>query len=250
MHSPKVSVIMPLYNSSKADESINSVIMQSYKNWELIITDDCSNFESFEGLKNKYSPDKRIKFFRLSENSGPAVARNNSIKKSKGEFIAFLDSDDIWLPNKLKVQLKIMLENEYSFSYTAFLRISETGNKISEMLPMQSIVDYTRLLKTCDIGCSTVMLNRSYFKDVFMPNIAKRQDYALWLKLLKTSEFAYGIDMVLTHYRIMGDSVSSNKLKAAVYQFRVYYYIERLGVFRSLFYMLYYTYFGIKKTYF
>jgi glycosyltransferase involved in cell wall biosynthesis len=251
MRTPLVSVIMPSYNSLKfIFEAIESVRNQTYGNWELLITDDYSEDETYDKLINYAEKDKRIKLFQLSQNSGPAVARNKSIKEARGEYLAFLDSDDIWLPIKLQSQINYMLNMDLSFTYTAFLRINEKGKEISSKLAMSKITTYSDLLKTCDIGCSTVILKKSYFSNLEMPIISKRQDYALWLRLLKKCEYAYGLDQVLTYYRINRNSVSSNKFKAAIFQFRVYFSIEKLGLFRSVYYMLHYIYFGIKKTYF
>lgn len=240
---------MPTYNSEGyIKNTLNSIFFQTYSNWEVLITDDCSTDGTWEFLEGISKKDDRIKIFKLRINSGPAIARNYSISKAKGRFIAFLDSDDIWYPDKLKIQLNFMLENEFTFTFTAYDKINEEGNYVGS-IKAPAEVTYNDLLKTCSIGCLTVIYDTSKIGKIYMPLIKKRQDFALWLKILKIIPKAYGLNTPLSKYRIMSNSVSSNKFKASNYQWKVYREIENLSVISSIYYFVYYSVNGLIKTY-
>jgi len=251
MENPLVSIITPNYNSSNFIEAtLNSVIAQTYSNWEIIIVDDNSTDNGVEIIKSFQAqfPDK-IKFIAFQENKGAALSRNEAIKNAKGRFIAFLDSDDLWYPNKLEKQIQFMLQNSYAFTFTAYDKIDEQGNEIGHIdVPLK--INYTDLLKTCSIGCLTAIYDTKILGKVYMPNIRKRQDYALWLKILKKEENAFGINEFLAKYRVRNNSISSNKIKAAQYQFKIYREVEQLSFFQSIFHMITYTVYGVVKTYF
>lgn len=247
----KVSVIIPSFNSYEyTKRAIESVINQSEKSIEILITDDWSSDGTYEKLKKQFNKTSEVKIFQLPQNMGPAHARNNSIKYSNGRFIAFLDSDDVWYEDKLSIQLAFMEKHRVPFSYTAYQTVDDKGNLIRGKINVPNTLSYNDLLRTCDIYCSTVIYDTNYFGKVLMPKIRKRQDYGLWLKLLKKTDLAYGINEVLMRYQLTSNSVSRNKFKAAKFQFNVYYNIEKLGFFKSIYYIVIYAFYGVLKTYF
>lgn len=242
-----VSIIMPLYNSEIfLPLAIKSVINQTYKNWELLIIDDKSTDNSLQIAKEYTERDCRIKVIELQNNSGPAIARNTGIQVAKGKYIAFLDSDDMWMPEKLELQIKFMNERNASFSYTAYKKIDEDGENRGIVSVPESIT-YNKLLNTNIIGCLTAVYNAEKLGKVYMPNIIKRQDYALWLKILKNEGQAFGLNVPLAVYRVRKNSVSSNKFRAAVYQWKIYREIEEINLLKSLYHFINYMYYGFKK---
>ena len=242
-----VSIIMPSYNSALTiGESIESVQSQTYEKWELLITDDCSNDETVEIVRQYAEKDPRIKLFQNKENSGAAVSRNLSLSHSTGEFVAFLDSDDLWLPNKLEKQIDFMLnEKKVDFTFTAYSLIDAFGRHSNKVVDLQgnnlSFTYKDMLRKKATLGCSTVIFKKSAFKDYSMPLIRTGQDYALWLKLLKSGKQVYLLNEVLTYYRILPYSISRNKFKKCKRQWQIYRYIEQLGFIDSLISFLFYA---------
>lgn len=243
-----VSVITPLHNASAyIAETINSVISQAYKNWELIIVDDVSEDDSVQIVEKFVEKEPRIKLIKLTENSGAAVARNSAIETAKGRYIAFLDSDDFWLPEKLETQLAFMQQHNYVFSFGGYERIDENGELLG-LVGVPEKVNYKQMLKTSVIGCLTAMYDTAYFGKVYMPLIRKRQDYGLWLKLLKKTDFAYGLQMPLGQYRVRQDSISSNKLNTSTYNWRLYRQVEKLSFLASCYYFSHYAVRGLLRT--
>lgn len=242
-----VSIITPLYNSSDfIGRTIESIQKQSYKNWELLITDDCSNDNSVNIVESYHKKDNRIKLFRLTKNSGAAVARNNSIKEANGRFIAFCDSDDRWKTNKLEKQVNYMLAHNYLFTYGSYDVVDENNN-LKGTFTAPPKVNYSSMLKTCSVGCLTACYDAHGLGKIFMPDIRKRQDYGLWLKILKKVKFAYGINEPFAIYTARNNSISSNKLKAAQYQWRIYREVEKIGFIKSLYYFTFYAVNGFLK---
>ncbi len=242
-----VSIITPSYNSSRfIAQTIESVISQAYKNWEMIIIDDCSPDNSNEIIKEYIKKDSRIKLIKLEKNSGPAVARNRAIQEAKGRYIAFLDADDLWYPEKLDKQIKFMNENNLSFTYCAYKLIDDEYNNLGIFIPPEK-VSYNSILKTNSIGCLTAIYDAKILGKVYMPNILKRQDYGLWLKILKQINTTKGILEPLAIYRLRKNSVSSNKLKAAKFQWKIYREVEQLSLTESIYYFIHYALNGIKK---
>lgn len=244
MKNELVSIITPTYNSSKyVGESIKSVLNQTYQNWEMLITDDCSTDNTVDIIEYYQTKDNRIKLFKLEANSGAALARNNSIKNSKGVFLAFLDSDDIWSKNKLYSQLKFM-GSEIDFSFTSYQYIDKFSiikDKTVDTLNFGQFSYKDMLKKKATLGCSTVILRKEKFDDLMIPNIRTGQDYAFWLKLLKTGTKAYIHNSILTYYRINPGSISRNKFKKSVRQFYIYKRIEKISLFCSIYYFVHYA---------
>ena len=232
-----VSIITPSFNSKQyLLETYESIKAQSYSNWEWIVTDDCSSDGTDLLLQNISTLDKRVISLFNEKNSGAAVSRNLSIGSAKGEFIAFIDSDDLWQPEKLELQLGFMQVGDFDFSFTGYELINSSsallGQKVDSNLSIPITYD-DMLMKKATMGCSTVMLRRSAFSDLNMPLIRTGQDYALWLKLLKTGALAHPLPRVLTKYRILPNSISRNKLKKAVRQWQIYREIEGLPLVKS-----------------
>lgn len=241
-----VSVIMPAYNSEKyIEESIISVLNQSYKNLELLVTDDCSSDGTQRLVEDLAKRDRRIRYFRLTENNGAAVARNNSLKHAKGRYIAFLDADDVWLENKLELQLAFMKENDSAFSFTGYSTYYGDGrfeDKVIDSKTLDKIALNDLLKKACTVGCSTVILDKTKLPKIEMANIRTGQDYALWLRLLRESgQVAHNYKKRLTGYRVLQGSISRNKFKKAKRQWEIYREIENFGLLSSLYFMFFYA---------
>jgi len=231
-----VSIVTPSYNSSKyIKQTIQSVLSQTYENWELIVVDDCSTDNSVEIIKEFAVNNSKIRLLEFQINKGAAEARNAAISMAKGEFIAFLDSDDIWKPFKLEQQINFM-GNELDFTFTAYELIDEFGSKLNQQVDINQVgsFDYEDMLKKkATLGCSTVIVRSSGFSDISMPPLRTGQDYALWLKLLKTGKKAYVLSEILGQYRILSNSISRNKFKKALRQWQIYRQVEELPVLKA-----------------
>lgn len=232
---PLVSIIMPTYNCEKyISESIESVISQTYNNWELLIVDDNSNDNTSKIVESFADKDDRIKYKRIDFNQGPATTRNIAIKMSSGDFTAFLDSDDIWMPDKLDKQISFMLSNGYNFSCTAYERVNDSFLNTGSIIYPYKKADYNRVLYRGDpIGNSTAIYNNSVLGKFTVPEIKKRNDFALWLKILKKEPYVYGMQDCLARYRVRTDSISHNKMKLIKYHWILYKKIEKLSVIKT-----------------
>lgn len=235
-----VSIIMPTYNCGKfIGETIESIQKQTYQNWEIVIVDDCSTDDTKDIVSQYMKSDNRIKYFCLDTNSGAAVARTKSMELANGEYIAFCDSDDLWMSNKLEMQLAFMTGNDYAFTCTAYEQIDELGNPLNRIIKTIQKTDYNRLLLDCPVGNSTVMYSVKKMGKFEVPNIRKRNDDALWLTMLKKEKYIWGMPDVLMKYRLRSNSISSNKLQVIKYHWILYRDIENLSVVRSLFHIGY-----------
>lgn len=242
-----VSVIMPNYNGAKyIKETIESVLAQTYQNWELIIVDDCSTDNSVEIIES--FDDKRIRLLHNEENSGAAISRNRAIDAANGRWIAFLDSDDLWIEDKLHSHIQFMLEMDTPLSFTDYIVIDSDEAVIKEFVPNQKVYDYKTILKHCYIGCSTAIYDAEKLGKVYMPPEAdKREDFACWLSILRDGKTAECFHRSLTTYRIHTKSVSSNKLQMIKYQWKVYRKIEKLSFVKSMYYMMHWAIKGVLK---
>ncbi|BED87988.1 glycosyl transferase [Pseudoalteromonas sp. MM1] len=245
MQEPLVSVIMPAYNAEDyISESIESVLTQSYKNWELLITDDRST-DTTQKIINEYAiKDHRIKLFINEQNGGAGVARNNSIKQAKGRFIAFLDADDLWLPEKLTKQISFMLKNNYAFTFTAYQKME--AEHLKGVISPPSTTTYKKLLSSNVIGCLTAVYDSGLLGKQYMPLIRKRQDMGLWLNILKQTPYAYSIPTVLALYRA-DSGMTQNKLKVLKSQWNLYREVQGLNILRSIKYFVVYALKGYLK---
>lgn len=246
---PEVSIITPLYNSAQfVGDAVASVVAQTFTDWELIVVDDCSSDDSVRLVGSLVAADARIKLIKLAANAGAAVARNTGIGAATGRYIAFLDADDIWCPDKLQRQLDFMRANNCPFVFSVYDKITEDGKVLGRVdVPRQ--VNYRALLKTNVIGCSTAIYDTAYFGKVEMPLIRKRQDFGLWLRLLKKVDYACGINEPLAAYRVRKQSVSSNKLSVLSYNWQLYRQVEGLSLLASAYYFSHYAVRGVLRRY-
>lgn len=242
-----VSVIMPNYNGEKyLSQSIQSVIDQTYTNWELLFVDDCSTDKSLDKVSS--FGDERIKVFKNQENQGAAISRNVAINEAKGKWIAFLDSDDIWMPNKLEMQLSYMHNNDISFSFSDYEVIDEGNKVISTFKPRLDICTYKDILKHNHIGCLTVIYDSKKLGKVYMPtNATKREDMACWLNILKNGEQAFCLHECLARYKVHSNSVSSNKIKMMKWQWNLYRKVEKLPFVKCVYFMSHWAINGVFK---
>lgn len=243
--SPLVSIVMPSYNSGKTiSAAIQSIFLQEYDNWELLVTDDNSSDDTVAILKAFEAQDPRINVVCNDTNSGAGFSRNNSIRRSKGKYITFLDSDDLWNPDKLKVQISFMEENNYSFTFSSYQMFSNEGE--GKVVHAPASVTYNELLYGNVIGCLTAVYNAEVLGRQEMPLIRKRQDMGLWLTLLKICGKAYGLPDVLASYRT-DSGMTQNKLNVAKYQWEFYRKVVNLNFFKSSWYFFWYTLNGFLK---
>ena len=243
-----VSIITPSYNSAKfIKQCIESVIVQTYTNWEMLIVDDCSRDDSREIITSLADKNKKIKKIFLDNNVGAAEARNVAIRQAKGKYIAFLDSDDYWEKEKLANQIAFMKSNDIAFSFSSYIPISEDG-KVSYS-PILSIerIGYHDYLKNTIIGCLTVVIDREKTGDFEMPIIKSSHDMALWLLIMKRGFDAYGLNESLAKYRIVSTSNTANKWRAAKDVWMVYRQFEKLSFFYSIWCFLNYAFNAIIK---
>lgn len=233
-----VSIITPTYNCGRyIGATIESVIKQTYTNWEMIIVDDCSTDETKQVVKKYADYDERIKYHILNINSGAAIARNKAMELAKGEYMAFLDSDDLWIKDKLEKQLLFMEVNGYNLTCTKYRHIDENGVFNGKVIGVKKRVDYNGVLLSCPIGNSSVMYNVKNLGKFRIPDIRKRNDDALWLQILKKEKYAYGLDEILMEYRIRANSISRNKFDLVRYHWYLYRKIEKLSLARSMFHI-------------
>lgn len=222
MEEDLVSIISPTFNSSSFIEAtIKSIQAQTYENWELLITDDCSTDNTVNIIRELMESDSRIKLFILKKNSGGGVARNNSIEKANGRYIAFCDSDDRWTPDKLETQVTFMKKHDIAFSYGSYLICDEYDNELGINICLRRL-SYHKILMDNFVGCLTAMYDTHKIGKIFMPTIRKRQDWGLWMKILRICKKGMGIKKPIGLYRIRKGSVSSNKLALINYHAQLY----------------------------
>ena len=233
-----VSIIIPYYKKRRyIFRAVQSVLKQSYRKYEIIIVYNDKDKKDLNYILNIKKKDKRIKVFEESSKKGAGYSRNIAIKKSKGDFIAFLDSDDEWKKNKLQIQLDFMQKNSCLISHTSY-EIINYRNKVIGFRKAKKKLVYADLLKSCDIGLSTVMVNKKVLFNQKFPNIKTKEDYILWLKLTKKNIKILGINIYLTKWRKLTDALSSNNVQKIIDGFRVYNIHMKFGYFKSLIYLI------------
>lgn len=246
-----ISIIMPAYNAEKyIEQAIKSVQEQTYQEWELIILDDGSS-DKTEMIVNEISKtDSRIQYKRNLENMGVAKTRNKGLLLAKGEWIAFLDSDDFWNKDKLEKQVELVKNSKsVKFVFTGSNFVDESGDLLGYILKVPNKITYKELLKQNVISCSSVMVEKGIIAKHLMPEMnVIHEDFATWLSVLKEVREGYGIDEPLLTYRVSSNSKSGNKLKAARMTLNVYRYI-RLKWYEIVYYMFCYTVRSLKKYY-
>lgn len=256
MEKELVSIITPMYKGAAfVGETIKSVLSQSYENWEMIIVDDCSPDDG-AGIAEveKFSKNEpRIKLIASKENRGSSGARNIALQKASGRYIAFLDSDDMWHPEFLKKQLNFMKEKDAPLVFSSYRRIDEQ-TKVELLRPfiVPERVNYKSLLKTCPIFPSTAIYDTQKTPKIYFNEElgSMRDDYVYWLKMFKDIDYGYGNREILVDYRMRKSSVTGNKSKVIKPQWNVLYKVEKLGLFRSSFYLIqwaFISYFKYRK---
>ena len=244
-----VSVIMPLHNDEQyLRDAVESVISQSYTNWELLIVDDCSTDASPCIIEEYCRQDERIRIFKTENPSGsPTLPRNIGIEQSGGGYISFLDSDDQWLPNKLERQVACFEEHpDAVIVYSNYKKTDEHGRQHRHQVTAPSCTDYGKLLKGNVIGCLTAIYDAQKIGKRYFAKCG-HEDYALWLSILREGGIAFNTNTVEGLYRIRGFSVSSNKLRTMKWQWDIYRKREKLGLLKSLYYFTNYAIKAVKK---
>ncbi|WP_163929960.1 glycosyltransferase family 2 protein [Paraferrimonas sp. SM1919] len=240
------TVIMPCYNSESFIRiSILSVINQTFEKWELLIIDDNSTDNTVSLVEELAKNDPRIKLFKNSENLGAGASRNKAIEHAQGRYIAFLDADDLWHPQKLEKQIAFMQENDIALSYTQYQKFDESGD-LGIVVPPDTVT-YDELLYSNVIGCLTAVYDSEKLGKRYMPLIRKRQDMGLWLTILKDIPKAFCLQENLAKYRI-DSGMTKNKLTVLGYQWRFYREVVGLNIFKSAYTFMVYAYKGFIKS--
>jgi teichuronic acid biosynthesis glycosyltransferase TuaG len=239
-----ISIIVPVYNAQNfIEKTIGFVEAQTYGVWELILVDDCSSDNSVNIIKNKSQQDSRIKLIKQGKNSGAWAARNIGIDNAKGRYICFLDSDDIWVSEKLAKELEFIKKKKAGFVFTGYEFADEEGNGLGKVVHVPAKITYSQALKNTTIFTSTVMIDRSIIpdKDIYMPQIAS-EDTATWWNILRPGRVAYGLDLNLVKYRRSAGTLSSNKMTAVKRIWNLYRKHEHLSIARSLYCMVFWAF--------
>ena len=231
-----VSIITPCYNAETfIGDAIESVLSQTYQDWEMIIVDDCSNDNSASIIQNYVRKDSRIKYLKTDAPSGsPAKPRNIAIEMAKGRYIAFLDSDDVWLPTKLEAQIAVLEDNQVAVAFSNYEKMNEGGERSQRFVIACKEVEYNKLLKGNVIANSTGMYDSEKVGKVFSPYV-HHEDYVLWLSILKRGYVARNTNQIHALYRLRAGSVSANKFKVLGWQWRIYREIEQLNVPKTMY---------------
>lgn len=235
----KVSVITPTFNSAKyVFDTYASLQAQTLTDWEWVITDDGSSDQTPAILKGLAERDPRLNLEFSHENLGPAVARNRSIERANGRYLAFLDADDQWLPEKLEKQILFMEENKHAFTHTWYQPVNEQGLPVGRVVKAPLRLSYRELLKSNRVGCLTAVYDVQMLGKVFMPVLRKRQDYGLWLDLLKRMPYVYCLSECLALYRVAPGSISSNKAEMLKYHWKLYREVEKFSIPTTVYYLV------------
>lgn len=241
-----VSILMPVFNAEATLEaSVRSVTGQTHANWELIMVDDGSTDGTAALAERLAAGDRRLRFVRAPANEGAAAARNRALALAQGRYIAFLDADDRWKPQKLQRQLAFMRQKGAGLCYTGYHRVSPSGQLIKAVAVPES-VSYAALLKRNILGCLTVVYDSQMCGKCPMPDLRRQQDYALWLSMVRRHGTAYGLNEPLAIYRVGTATLSSNKFMAATDMWRVYRQHERLPLLQAMVAFGHYVYFGLR----
>lgn len=244
-----VSVIVPVYRAERfLKDTIKTVEEQTYTNWELIFIDDCSPDNSVKIIEDAIKENSKIKLIKLDENFGAAIARNTGINVAEGQYIAFLDADDLWNKEKLEKQVKIMKKNNCAFSFTGYEFADKNGIGNGKIVKVPEKINYKQALKNTTISTITVMfdMNKLSKEDIYMPNV-KSEDTATWWKVLKKTPYAHGINETLSYYRRYSNTKSSNKLRAIKQTWELYRKVEKFSIFYSAYNFFFYAINAVRR---
>lgn len=246
MNNPNVSIIMPSYNTASfIAASIASVLAQTYKSWELIIVDDCSTDNTDEVVS--HFQDTRIRYLKNDKHSGAAISRNRALREANGKWIAFLDSDDIWLPDKLEKQISFMEKNSYSFSYTNYVEIDEHSKPLYKKVTGPQKITKISMYNYCWQGCLTVMYDAEKIGLIQIADIQKNNDYAMWLMIIKKTN-CYLLNEELAMYRKRSSSISNHGyIRLVKWHYKLYREADGRGLAASVILTLRNLFFGVIK---
>jgi glycosyltransferase involved in cell wall biosynthesis len=234
-----VSIITPCYNSAKyITQTIESVLVQTYQNWEMIIVDDCSIDDSYEIALEYAEQNNRIKAYRMEKNGGAALARNKAIELSNGDYLAFLDSDDLWYPEKIEKQLQFMIENNCDFSFTGYEHIDINNNFMNKRNRVIKTLSYNKMLLHNFLGCLTVVYKQDLNHKIYGPNVKVNNDYALFLQVLKRSKNAKGFQECLAQYRVRQGSISKNTIIKIKSMIKILHNLEHKNLLTVIFFLI------------
>jgi teichuronic acid biosynthesis glycosyltransferase TuaG len=243
-----VSVIMPIYNAEKyLSDTLNSIFSQDYKDIEIVLVDDCSKDNSANIIMEYQKEHPQIVYYLQEKNMGAGAARNKALELAKGQYVAFLDSDDIWLPDKINRQIELMKKTDSPFSYTAIEMMDEKGETIKGKRKIKETCDYKYLLHNTIIATSSVVIDRTVLGDFRMPLRRGGQDYATWLMLLRGGAVARGINETLVRYRVASGSLSSNKFKSIKQVWEIQTQDEKINKFSAFFHVMCFGFNALKK---
>tara|TARA_B100000035_G_scaffold290736_1_gene278071 strand:- start:8238 stop:9011 length:774 start_codon:yes stop_codon:yes gene_type:complete len=244
---PLVSVVIPYYKKKfYFEKTINSIIGQSYKKFEIILIYDDSNLDELNFLKKIKKKFKKIKLIINKKNLGPGLSRNKGILLSRGTYIAFCDADDIWKKNKLSLQIKFMEKYNLNFSHTNYFVIDKNEKKIGKF-KSKSKIEYQDLLKSCDIGLSTVIVKKNLLRKNLFCNLRTKEDFYLWLQIIKKEKKIFSINKYLSYWRYLENSLSSPISQRLIDAFRLYYTYEKNNFFTSVYYVIRLSYYAFIK---
>lgn len=239
MKKPLVSILTPSFNSRKfISDTIQSVQNQTYENWEMIIIDDCSTDETVSIIEKFVMNDSRIVFFQLEKNSGAGIAREMALSKAKGDYIAFLDADDLWKSSKLEKQIQFLKENKLPFTFSFYDCIDESGNPLNRRVEAPKNLSYCQLFFCNYVGNLTGIYSVDYFGKIAISSTRKRQDWIVWLTILQQIKNAKPVPESLAYYRIRDNSLSASKFDLLKHNFAVYKNFHDFSYFSSLFIMI------------
>lgn len=245
---PLVSIITPAFNASGfIEETINSVINQSYNNWEMIIVDDFSSDDTYEIANHYAKKDSRINVYRNEKNMGVAATRNKGLRIARGEFIAFLDSDDIWKKEKLESQLAFMFDNGVAISYSYYCCFVDDISHPIKLIKCPLKATQYSVVKSNYMGCLTVMVNKNKVGDFYMPNLNHGEDMLTWYGIMSKGFTARCVPEVLAYYRLSKKSLSSNKHKTAKKQWTIYREYLHFPFLKCVYYFTIYSILGLLK---
>lgn len=247
----KISVITPAYNAGKfIDKTVQSVIDQTFSDWEMIIVNDASSDDTLVKINAWADKDARIKVIDLEKNSGVAAARNAALKVAKGDFIAFLDADDLWAPKKLETQYNFMKDNGYVLTYTEYKTFMGDDLESATLVKVPHTMTYSSIFKNTAIACLTVMVDRKTVGDFYMPNLSHTEDQCTWQEILSRGYKAYALCEPLSFYRRSEGSLTDNKIKVIKRQWYTYRNYHKLSVIKSAYYFVCYAFNAVIKHFF
>ena len=245
---PKISIIIPYHKKKNFfTQTIDSILLQSYKNFEIIVVYDDTDKDELNYLKKTIRKYKKIKLIVNNKTKGPGISRNKGILKATGTYLAFCDADDIWKRNKLEVQLKFMLKNKINFSHTNYYIINDSNKKIGKF-KIKEKVEFNDLMKSCDIGLSTVIIKRNLLKrNIKFCDLKTKEDYYLWLNIIKKIKTMYGLNNYLSSWRLSKGSLSSSLIQKISDAFKLYCYYERYNMLISIFFVIRLSFYALIK---